>query len=362
VVFIPIAFLGGMAGQWFKPFGLTIACSVLVSLFVSFSLDPMLSAYWPDQHGPLRTRWFISRWLGYFNLWFDRQAERYKSVIAWALDHRFSMIGLALATFIGALALPALGIIPAALVPIQDNSMFSIDLDVPPGSNLVYAKAKAQEVARIARKRPEVAYTYIAMGREGDVVDEGSVFVKLLPKAKRSRIQADVEADIRGEISKISGVTSSISGGWNPGEKAIQIQIKGQQAGELTRLAQQVANEMRQVPAPWTWTSTKGQKPELEVQVDRGLPARSASPWARWRRRCGPRLPASTSATGSIPPAKPATSPSASRPRRAAWWPIWSRCRWSARTGRPRRFRSGRWLASPRAWGRRASTTSIAIA
>jgi len=105
-----------MAGQWFKPFGLTIACSVLVSLFVSFSLDPMLSAYWPDKHGPLHTRWFISRWLGYFNLWFDRQAERYKSVIAWALDHRYSMLALALASFIGALALPATGVIPAALV------------------------------------------------------------------------------------------------------------------------------------------------------------------------------------------------------------------------------------------------------
>jgi len=272
VVFIPIAFLGGMAGQWFKPFGLTIACSVLVSLFVSFSLDPMLSAYWPDQHGPLHTRWFVSRWLGYFNLWFDRQAERYKSVIAWALDHRYSMIGLALASFIGALALPATGVIPAALVPIQDNSMFSIDLDVPPGSNLDYAKAKAQEVARIARKRPEVAYTYISMGRDGDVVDEGSVFVKLLPKAERKRSQAVLEADIRGEIAHISGLMSSISSGWNPGEKAIQIQIKGQQAGELTRLAQQVANEMRQVPgAVDVDLSTKGQKPELEVQVDRGL-------------------------------------------------------------------------------------------
>src|SRR6187402_1157404 len=272
VVFIPIAFIGGMAGQWFKPFGLTIACSVLVSLFVSFSLDPMLSAYWPDQHGPLHTRWFMSRWLGYFNLWFDRQAERYKSVIAWALDHRYAMIGLALATFIGAVALPATGIIPAALVPIQDNSMFSIDLDVPPGSNLEYAKAKAQEVARVARKRAEVAYTYISMGRDGDVVDEGSVFVKLVPKAERSRIQADVEADIRSEIGTISGLLSSIGGGWNPGEKAIQIQLKGQQAGELTRLAQQVAAEMRQVPgAVDVDLSTKGQKPELEVQLDRSL-------------------------------------------------------------------------------------------
>jgi HAE1 family hydrophobic/amphiphilic exporter-1 len=272
VVFVPIAFIGGMAGQWFKPFGLTIASSVLVSLFVSFSLDPMLSAYWRDKHGPLHTRWLLSRWLGYFNLWFDRQAERYKLVIAWALDHRYAMIGLALATFVGALALPATGLVPAALVPIQDNSMFSIDLDVPPGSNLEYAKAKAQDVARIARKRPEVDYTYISMGRAGDVVDEGLVFVKLLPKAERSRIQADIEADIRSELKTITGLMTSISGGWNPGEKAIQIQIKGQQATELTTLAQQVANEVRQVPgAVDVDLSTKGQKPELEVQIDRGL-------------------------------------------------------------------------------------------
>ena len=106
--------------------------------------------------------------------------------------------------------------------------MFSIDLDVPPGSNLEYAKAKAQEVARIARKQPEVAYTYIAMGREGDVVDEGTVFVKLMPKAERSRIQADIEVATSGrEIAKLSGLTASISSGCNPGEKQIQLQLQG---------------------------------------------------------------------------------------------------------------------------------------
>src|SRR5262245_9662192 len=104
VVFIPIAFLGGIAGQWFKPFGLTIVCSVLVSLFVSFSLDPMLSAYWPDPHMAMERRPLISRLLGRFNNWFDRRAEQYKGVIAWALDHRFAMMFLALATFVGALA------------------------------------------------------------------------------------------------------------------------------------------------------------------------------------------------------------------------------------------------------------------
>ena len=92
VVFVPIAFMGGIAEQWFAPFALTIACSVLVSLFVSFSLDPMLSAYWPDPHVPPEQRFFITRWLDRFNAWFDRQAERYKRVIGWALDHRWTMV------------------------------------------------------------------------------------------------------------------------------------------------------------------------------------------------------------------------------------------------------------------------------
>src|SRR5262249_61526169 len=86
VVFVPIAFMGGVAQQWFAPFALTIASSVLVSLFVSFSLDPMLSAYWPDPHLPMERRPLISRALGAFNRWFDRQADRYKKLIGWALD------------------------------------------------------------------------------------------------------------------------------------------------------------------------------------------------------------------------------------------------------------------------------------
>jgi HAE1 family hydrophobic/amphiphilic exporter-1 len=272
VVFIPIAFLGGIAGQWFKPFGLTIVCSVLVSLFVSFSLDPMLSAYWPDPHRPMERRPLLSRLLGRFNAWFDRRADGYKRVIAWALDHRFAMIGLAVASFVGALALPALGFIGASFAPEMDDSEFVVQIETPPGSNLAYTRIKAQEVARVARSQPEVAYTYVSIGGQGDAVDEGSIFVKLVPKDERSRSQGAVVADVRSGMSRLAGVSTSISTGFNEGEKQIQMQLQGPEAGELARLADLVVAEVRQVSgAVDVGLSTKGQKPELDVQLDRGL-------------------------------------------------------------------------------------------
>jgi HAE1 family hydrophobic/amphiphilic exporter-1 len=272
VVFLPVAFITGIAGQWFKPFALTIACSVLVSLFVSFSLDPMLSAYWPDPDTPMERRSWLSRLLGRFNRWFDRRAEGYKGVIAWALDHRLAMVGLAVGTFVAALALPYYGLIGFGFTPETDESEFTVTLETPPGSNLAYTRLKAQEVARLARVHPEVLYTYSAVGGQGEAVDEGSVFVKLSPKSERSRSQQEVVAAIRSDVVQLAGVDTSISVGFNDGQKQIMLQLQGDDAGELARLADAIAGQVRQVPgAVDVGLSTKGQKPELDVQVDRGL-------------------------------------------------------------------------------------------
>jgi hydrophobic/amphiphilic exporter-1 (mainly G- bacteria), HAE1 family len=272
VVFVPIAFMGGIAGQWFKPFALTIACSVLVSLFVSFSLDPMLSAYWPDPHLPMEKRMWLARLLGRFNDWFDRQAEGYKRVIAWALDHRFAMISLALAVFVASLALPALGYIGGGFTPETDESQFPIQLETPPGSNLAYTRLKAQEVSRLARTRAEVRYTYTTIGGRDSSVDAGTVMVILKPKAERSRSQSEVVADIRKDLQRLGGVQASISTGFNEGQKQIQLQLQGEDSVVLARLADQIVTEVKQVPgAVDVGLSTKGQKPELDVQVDRGL-------------------------------------------------------------------------------------------
>src|SRR5213075_2236459 len=109
-VFIPIGFMPGVGGQWFKPFALTIAASVFVSLFVSFSLDPMLSAYWPDPHRAEHEKWWITKQLDRFNAWFNRQAINYKKVVAWALDHRSAMVVIAAGTFFSAFLLPTRGV------------------------------------------------------------------------------------------------------------------------------------------------------------------------------------------------------------------------------------------------------------
>eukprot|EP01032_Pedospumella_encystans_P016815 gene16815-19167_t len=105
-VFIPVAFMPGMPGEWFRPFALTVTCSVAVSLFISFTLDPMLSAYWgdPADHHTAQKKG-IGKALDKFNHWFDHQADRYGKVIAWALHHRRWMAVIAFASFAGAIAL-----------------------------------------------------------------------------------------------------------------------------------------------------------------------------------------------------------------------------------------------------------------
>jgi HAE1 family hydrophobic/amphiphilic exporter-1 len=273
-VFVPVAFMYGVAGQWFKPFALTIACSVLVSLFVSFSLDPMLSAYWADpQVEEHERRNPIARALDRFNLWFNRQSERYKKVIGWALDHRLAMVGLAVVTFVGALALPAVGLVGASFFGEEDNSEINIKLETPPGSNLDYTRLKAEEAARIVRQHREVLYTYTTLGSATGSVDAGNVYARLLPKHDRDVSAHELTTDIRSQVQRIGGATYTVfTSEWGGQQKQIQLQLRGASLETLNQTAQRIATEVQKVPgAVDVGLSTKGQKPELSVELNRGL-------------------------------------------------------------------------------------------
>ena len=327
-VFIPIGFMPGVGGQWFKPFALTIAASVAVSLFVSFSLDPMLSAYWPDPHRPENEKWWITKQLDRFNHWFNRQAQNYRKVIAWALDHGASMIVIALGTFLAAFQLPSSGVfglfaallavglivwaintrrfrgmmrapliiagvllfftlprfvpvvgkVGTAFFPVDDRSEFIVKIETPPGSNLEYTRLKAQEAARVIRAQPEVRYTYTTLGEGGTgAVDVGNIYVKLFPKAERKRKgQRSVEhlsADLRRQMSRVAGAQMSVfENDFSGGFKQILIQLRGQDVASLAQAADMVRAEVQRVPgAVDIGLSSKGQKPELNVALNRGV-------------------------------------------------------------------------------------------
>jgi HAE1 family hydrophobic/amphiphilic exporter-1 len=273
-VFVPIAFLPGLSGQWFKPFGLTMACAVAVSLLVSFSLDPMLSAYWPDPHRPEDQKAWITRLLDRFNAGFGRLALRYKRVIAWALDHRLAVVALSVGTFVFALLMPVIGLVGTSFVPIDDRSEFTVQLETPPGSNLEYTRRKADEVGKLIRAHPEIRYTYTRLGAsQTGAVDEGLIYVKMTPKNERGRSAEEFALMMRGEIRSVAGVklavfTSDIGGG----RKQLQLEVRGSELANLTAIADLVQAEIEKVPnAVDIALSTKGQKPEINVDVDRGL-------------------------------------------------------------------------------------------
>ena len=282
-VFVPIAFMYGVAGQWFKPFALTIACAVLVSLFVSFSLDPMLSAYWPDpQTESHERRNPIARALERFNRWFDRMADKYTKVIGWALDHRLAMVGIATAAFFGALWLQATygGF---GFVPKSDRSELIMTVQTPPGSNLEYTKMKTEEAARMARSHGDlVRYTFGTIGSGVASMDAssavgstdmGQVYVRMTPKATRSTNQELFGEMLRREVKAIGGAKVAVfTGGMGGARKQIQMEIRGDDAKLLATVADTVMKLVKTVPgAVDVDLSTKGQKPELEVQLNRGL-------------------------------------------------------------------------------------------
>lgn len=272
-VFIPIAFLYGESGQWFKPLALTIACSVLVSLFVSFSLDPMLSAYWPDPHVPEDQKAWITKLLDRFNNWFNGLATRYRDVIAWALDHPKTMVGLAVVTFVAALAMPAIGLVGGGFFPIDDRSEFNMAVETPPGANLDYMRLKVNEALAVASAQPEVMYTFASVGGGSGSVDKANLYFRLTPKNSRDKSAEDVGATVRAEVARIAGADISVyTNDFGGAEKQIQLQLRGADIALLQPVTEQFLAAVRTVPgAVDVGLSTRGQKPELDVTVDRGL-------------------------------------------------------------------------------------------
>lgn len=272
-VFIPIAFLDGITGQWFKPFGLTVACSVLVSLFISFTLDPMMSAYWHDpDHDKHAKRRGLGKVLQRFNIWFDHQAERYSRVIGWALKHRKSMWLLAFGSFFGAIYLQgAHG--GSGFLPETDDGGVIISVRAPSEASIEYTSIKAEQAAAIARQLPEQLYTQTTVGTQGNIT-RAQIFVRLKKEYERDRNSREIAAELRAKIKQLVGAEYTVSADLNGGGdgKALQIQFRGPDSRVLEGLVLDFVEKLKTVPgAVDVGLSAQDPKPELQIEFNRGL-------------------------------------------------------------------------------------------
>jgi HAE1 family hydrophobic/amphiphilic exporter-1 len=268
-VFIPVAFMGGGAGEWFRPFALTVAASVLVSLYISFTLDPMLSAYWGDPVGYRHEeKKGISRWLKEFNAWFDRQSDRYGNVIAWALHHRKWMTAIAVLTFVAAIVLQ-FTVGGTTFLPPSDYGTIAIDVRTPSSASLEYAKLKVEKAAELARTLPETVATdsNVSAGGGRVYVDVG----KTNQRARRSIFEIGV--DLRKLLAQVVGAEYTVIEDLNQGvRKPVQIQFSGSDYRRLMEITSDFMEKMKTVKgAVDVGLSEQEHKDELKIELDRGL-------------------------------------------------------------------------------------------
>ncbi|MCE2856162.1 MAG: efflux RND transporter permease subunit [Comamonadaceae bacterium] len=267
-VFIPVGFMPGISGEWFRPFGLTVVASVLVSLLISFTLDPMLSAYWgdpPDHH--LQPKTGLSLKLKQFNDWFDHQADRYGNVIAWALHHRRWMIAFAIVSFFAAIFLQfKFG--GSSFLPKEDGNTLAVDVRSPASSNLEYSRLKLEAAAVMARTLPETKATNSYVNPTG-----GRIYVDIGKSTQRQRSAQDIAIELRQRISQLVGAEYTVLDDLSNGaSKPVQIRFSGTDSRKLLAITSDFMAQLRQVPgAVDVGLSQQDPQNELQIELDRGL-------------------------------------------------------------------------------------------
>jgi HAE1 family hydrophobic/amphiphilic exporter-1 len=269
-VFIPVAFMKGVIGRFFFQFGLTVAFAVLVSLFVSFTLDPMLSSRWYDPDIERKGRRnFLQRGLDRFNAWFERTADDYKRLIGWALDHRGLVLGGATIAFAGGLVVFAF--LQTEFMTPMDQGEFAIRFKSAPGASIVETRGRLEEVLKALKGYPEVRYTYASIGAgDADTVRDTLIFVKMTDRRERKISLKRFVSVVRARLEKIPGITLSVLEEPDAWQKPLQVAIRGEDIPTLKRYAGELKRELYKVRGVVDVEAAMEQDlPEYRLTVDR---------------------------------------------------------------------------------------------
>ncbi|MBI3131655.1 MAG: efflux RND transporter permease subunit [Acidobacteria bacterium] len=274
-VFVPVAFMGGIVGRFFFPFGITVAFAVALSLFVSFTLDPMLSAVWPDpehekheESDKPRHRNAIMRSVDSFGRMLDGWELTYEKIIRWALAHRKATMAIGFGSFFLAMGLS--GLLGNNFMPDYDRGDLAVTFKTAPGASLEATQAKALELELLVKKTEGVrlAYTTIGTGLSGSI-NQGGIYVKLEEGKRPSQVQ--IRRHLREAFRSVAGVETTVGAVNDFGAVSpIQLAIQGPDRAAVLKAEPMVKEALRQVPGAVDILSSLDQgKPELRLVVDR---------------------------------------------------------------------------------------------
>ena len=279
-VFLPIGFMGGIIGKFFHEFGITIVAAVLISMFVSFTLDPMLSSIWHDptieahgkHHAPVT---FYDKTIGRVTGWFDRAtgslSQAYQNILRWSLGHK--LVTLALAVVIFATSIFMVPLLGTEFVPKADFSETTLNFYTPVGSSLEATEAKARQVEAIVRTFPEVKYT-LATLNTGNAQGKmyASLYIRLVDRSARTRSVDQLSGALRERLKQVPGITVTHVGLLDSvgGNKQVEFSLQGPDLKELERMSRVVLEKIRPVPGLVDLdSSVKADKPVIEINVRR---------------------------------------------------------------------------------------------
>ena len=231
-VFTPVSFMGGIAGQYFKQFGLTVSIAVFFSLIVARLLTPLLAAYFlrPRPHSDHEPRWL----------------RAYTRVARWSVRHRFLTLLAGLGIF--AASIGSFFLLPSAFLPTDDTGRILLAVELPPGSRLDDTQRITNELTDRIKRRPEVVSVLVTGGQvlgSGAEVRKATLTINLVPKSKRKDTQLTITESLGAELADVPDIRY-----WflrDNGQRAFTVVVTGREGGEVDRVAAGLTSEAKRV-------------------------------------------------------------------------------------------------------------------
>ena len=274
VVFVPLTLIVGLVGDIMREFAVVVVVSTLMSLFVSFTLTPMLSSRFSKLEQPPGS--IIGRIVTGFEGGFRWLVQRVLRMLDYSLKNRMKVFAIAVALFVGSLALPALGLVGSEFIKSSDRGEFIVNVEVAPGSTLDHTSRIASQIEQSIGEIPDVQKIMANVGLGARNIAESniaSIYVALRSRDRRVRSTDEVTNEIKRKVRQIPGVKIYIDQIAITGEQAgvgITVMVRGNDPDSLLAMTQRVAAAMRKTP---TVTEVKfsyeQSNPDTRVEVDR---------------------------------------------------------------------------------------------